>query len=98
MNRLTARFVSPGFLLAGLLMAAGLAAHNIVAADACPAADNQTLFSFDTSLSCDRREVEEDGASYGVYSLQATAEQGNINQAVFVRRTARRQTIDLDES
>ena len=97
MNRLAARFVSPGFMLAGLLMAAGLAAHTIVATDACPAADNQTLFGFDTSLSCDREEVEEGGATYGVYSLQATARQGNINQAVFVRCTARGQTVDLDE-
>ena len=98
MNRPAARFVSPGCMLAALLMAAGLAAHTIVSADACRATGNQTLFGFDTSLSCDHEVVDEDGATYSTYSLQATARQSNINQAVFVRRTARGQSVDLNES
>jgi hypothetical protein len=63
----------------------------IIGADACPAASTQKVFGFDTTLSCDRTEVTEGEMTYGVFSLLATAWQGDTDSAIFVRRSVRAQ-------
>jgi type II secretory pathway pseudopilin PulG len=67
---------------------------NLLAASACPTGGNETLFGYATSFSCEREEVAEGGATYAVYSLEATARRGNLGDAIFVRRTLRSQVSD----
>lgn len=69
----------------------------IIGSDACPAgAASQTLLGFETTLSCARTEVTEGEIAYGVFSLLATAQQGNTSSAIFVRRSVRAQITTGD--
>jgi hypothetical protein len=63
----------------------------IITTDACPGASTQEVFGFETTLSCDRTEVNEGAMTYGVFSLLATARQGDTDSAIFVRRSVRAQ-------
>ena len=70
----------------------------IIGADACPAGSaTQTVFGFETTLSCDRTEVTEGEIIYGVFSLLATARHGSSSSAIFVRRSVTAQ-ISTDPS
>lgn len=66
----------------------------LLAAGACPAGDSQNLFGYATSFNCERAEVSEGGNSYAVYTVEAGASQGGIDQAVFARRNLRAQLFD----
>ncbi|QKK02552.1 MAG: hypothetical protein HND55_07790 [Pseudomonadota bacterium] len=72
------------------------AAQHIADNDACPPTGAQALFDFQTVLDCARQPVDEGADSYGVYTLDVTASRGNLNEAVFVRRTIRSQVMDGD--
>lgn len=68
--------------------------QEVVASNACPAGGSTGLFGFNTTLTCSSSSVSEGGATYGVYSLEVTASQGSLSDAILVRRTVRSQVTD----
>jgi len=69
----------------------------IVDNNACPAGGNTSLFGFSTNLNCTAETASEGGASFGIYSLEVTARQGNLSSPAFVRRSVRGQVTDLED-
>jgi hypothetical protein len=72
------------------------AVQYVVNNDACPPGGASAFAGYSTTLNCSVTSVSEGGRSYGVYSLEAGASQGNLGTAVFVRRSIRGQVTDLD--
>lgn len=72
------------------------AVQYVVANDSCPTGGTDSFAGYSTDLGCSVANVSEGGATYGVYSLQATASQGSLTSAVFVRRSVRGQITDID--
>ena len=68
----------------------------ILSSNSCPAGSSEDLFGYTTTLSCSRQEVSEGGNSYGVFTLEVTARQGSLDQAIFVRRSLKSQISGLE--
>lgn len=68
--------------------------QDAVCDDICPTDSAASVFGFSTTLNCAEAAVEEGGENYTVFSIDVTAEQGSLDDAVFVRRTLRAQATD----
>ncbi|WP_376690388.1 hypothetical protein [Wenzhouxiangella sp. EGI_FJ10409] len=72
--------------------------QEVLASENCPPTGTQTVFEFRTTLDCSSIEVSEGGETYAVYTLSVSAEQGDLDRAVFVRRSLSSQITDLEIS
>lgn len=74
-----------------------VAVQFVISNNACPGGGPGSFNGFATALSCSATTVSEGGSSYGVYSLEASASQGNLGSPTFVRRSLRAQVTDLED-